>query len=525
MAKEAFNEFEITSSLPHESGKAADPEVTGISYKEAKVGSVGGGTIHAVYEEAMANAHYAAGIITGMRDDGENPAVGVTLDSPDPLPNFKPVKPFPFNTLDYQVPTYADGTAMQWWDMVEAYKKDEQFMEQHFAHFMKPGKHLDLAHHNVGVALQTEYLTKAERENRIAAMRYHSQLLITTKNLNPDYFKATYGSYDPTDKGLYRESTGYLHNLQMKAIAASDVNFLSTETERLATIAAVVAEELMTEEEAKRKFITVPIPVDTSKFRPDDEKESIRTAQIEAFNKLAPDGLHLDHNKRYIGFVGRRDHEKNTWDAVKAYGYFLIENAHMLDQLPDMLGVGGPTNKPGVAEKEADMWQFITNLPAEIQAKFHIASTPLPHETISHLLDLDLSPSFEETYNINEKQARLSKKIVAISDWAAGHKGTHLQDTGVWFHPLPLDEDSGNWRSFLPAFEAGMQIANYNNLKRAGLDHLITPDMQRYADIQQNGFEHAVQNFSQEGVLKNTFYALKERFPTFFDKDKNRRVY
>lgn len=471
----------ITSFLPHESAKAADPFYSGLSYAEANVGDIGGGTIFSVWQEALMFHRHLAGST-------------ITLDTPDPLEPFVPRKKFPFETLSYQLPRHHDGTPMQWWEMREAYRQNERWMQQHLQQRLLPGKHLVFAHHNVGAGLETDFVRSIGPEykkNRLLIMRYHSQLLIVTQTRSPEYFAKTYGSYDPQSP-LYRKTTDYLHAMQREAMHTGDLQVFATEGERDASIAAIIAEGCIPQEEALRKFVTIPPFINSGKFSRDDTAETWRKEQLKQFNTLLPADQRLSEERRYIGYVGRLDWEKNVWDMVESYGKYRHHVPEKAGELPDFLIIGGPTNKPGVKERHAAMLKRIADLSPDIRDHIHIVGFPYPHEQVVHLFDMEIYPSLEESFNISEKQARAAGKLVALSDLAIGHIGTNMPDTALFFTP------TDDWRSFIPVFEAAQ-------------------DIKRYRTIIEKGYCQAHHRFSNAAIFRKMMEVLQEQFPGFID--------
>lgn len=469
----------ITSFLPHESAKAADPSFSGLSFAEASVGDVGGGTIFSVWQEAMVFHRYLAGAL-------------VTLDTPDPVGQFHSRKKFPFQTLDYQIPRQPDGSPMQWWEMREAYQSDQRWMKEHLESRMRPGKHIVFAHHNVGAGLETDFSRIAGPEykkDRLLIMRYHSQLLIVTQTRSPEYFAKTYGSYD-VRSSHYRKTTDYLHTMQREALHTGDLHVFATEGERDASIAAIIAEGCIPQEEAERKFVTIPPFINSGKFTRDDTLETLRKSQLKQFNTVLGADRQLSENVRYIGYVGRLDWEKNVWDMIEAYCRYRQANMGNPEHLPDLLIIGGPTNKPGVKERHEAMVRFVSDQPRHIRGHVHIAGFPYPHEQVVHLFDMEIYPSLEESFNISEKQARAAGKLVALSDLAIGHIGTNAPDTAMFFTP------SDDWRSFIPVFEASQRIGTFRG-------------------IVEKGYCHSHHRFSNAAIFRKTMELLEKQFPGF----------
>lgn len=469
----------ITSFLPHESAKAADPSYSGLSYKEANVGDIGGGTIFSVWQEAMVFHRYLSG-------------AKITLDTPDPVDNFTPRRRFPFETLSYPLPRQSDGAPMQWWEMREAYHQDKQWMSEHLQQRLRPGKHIVFAHHNVGAGLETDLarLTGPKyKQNRLLIMRYHSQLLIVTKTRSPEYFAKTYGSYDPRSP-TYRKTTDYLHAMQREAMHTGDLHVFATDGERDASIAAVTAEGCIPQEEAQEKFVTIAPFINSGRFSRDNSKGTLRQEQLKYFNLLLPSVQRLPQERRYIGYVGRLDWEKNVWALIEAYGHYRRHYPDCAAPLPDLLIIGGPTNKPGVGKRHAEMLQFVSDLPPQISGHIHIAGFPYPHEQVVHLFDMEIYPSLEESFNISEKQARAAGKLVALSDLAIGHVGTNTTETALFFTP------TDDWHSFIGIFEAAQHIYQYRS-------------------IIDKGYSQAHQRFSNAAIFRKTMEVLNEKFPGF----------
>ncbi|MDA1317447.1 MAG: hypothetical protein O3B87_05520 [bacterium] len=497
--------IQVTSFLPHESALAAAQAYTGLPFHVTGFGAVGGGTIPAVWKEVI-NAQQR---------------VDTTLDTPNPINrSWQLKKPLPFSTLLYDLPRDEKGDALSWNQMIPYYSNDPDWMNQHIEHRSQPGKHLVLAHHTVGVAMETILGNQLPNgKDRIVAMRYHSQLLPATQAASPGYFLSTYGSIDPQDLN-FRSDTKYLWDTQMQAVQAGDIHFISTDPERIATINAVVQNGWLSREQAENRFMTVPISIDTEKFQPDPDG-SKRLEQIRNMCIRDRGLLNLDYRKRFIGTVSRRDHEKNIWDLVKAYGQFIRSIRESdLDTLPDLLIIGGPTNKPGVVEKEQSMHRYLDELPEKLRSKIHISLTPHAHEEVVHIMDMEIYPSWEESFNISEKEARAAGKLVALSRGAVGHQGTNTQDTAVWFDPLPLDEDLGNAVSFNPVFHAAMEFQNSFNPKTKP-----SKSTQKYVEIAYTGRNHVNQNFSSNVILDKTLSGIDRRFPGFFTPDQYSKIY
>lgn len=443
------------------------------------MGDIGGGTIFSVWQEAMVFHRYLAGAV-------------ITMDTPDPVDNFTPRRRFPFETLSYPLPRQSDGANMQWWEMREAYRHDKRWMKEHVRQRMRPGKHIVFAHHNVGVGLETDLsarIAPPQEKNRIVVMRYHSQLLIVTKTRTPEYFRKTYGSFDPRSPA-YRKTTDYLHAMQREALCLGDLHVFATEEERKASITAIDAEGCITMEEAQRKFVTIPPFINSGRFSRADSQQTVRRVQMKQFNALFPSEKRLPEDRRYIGYVGRLDWEKNVWSLIESYGHYRRHYPDRAVELPDLLIIGGPTNKPGVGKRHAEMLQFVADLPRQISKHIHIAGFPYPHEQVVHLFDMEIYPSLEESFNISEKQARAAGKLVALSDLAIGHVGTNTPDTALFFTP------ADDWRSFIPVFDAARHIYQYRS-------------------IIDKGYSQAHQRFSNASIFRKMMEILDERFPGF----------
>ncbi len=494
----------ITEKLLHESALASAREYTGLSYHETGFGAVGGGTIPAVWNEAL-NAQQIAHTI---------------LDTPNPIDGYiHKGAAFPFETLLYDVPRYPNKKVMTWADMIPAYENDLVWMDRHTEQQSQPGRHLSFLHHTVSVAMEASLRAQLlNNADRVVAMRYHSQLLPTTALLTPDYFAATYGSISPNDK-RYNPETAYLWNIQQEAVQHGDVHFISTDPERVATIQAVSDVGWLTSGEAEDRFVTIPIPIDTEKFKPDPSGNQ-RAEQIRNLNLLSE--FNLDPNKRYIGTVSRRDHEKNIWDLVKAYGQFARNMRESeLTELPDLLIIGGPTNKTGVAEKEKSMQEFLHELPLYIRSKIHISHSPRPHEDVVHIFDMEIYPSWEESFNISAKEASAAGKAVALSTQASGHRGTNTQDTAIWFTPLPLDDSLGNYVSYQHVFQSAIHL---QRAFQPGSTQL-SRESRKILDIAREGYNYVMQNFSSGRILEQTLRILDAKFPGFFTPDEYNGVY
>jgi len=483
----------FTSFLPHEP-------------PEGEVGGVTGGTAPAVLVEAKTNHEYASRIIGSLSNHSYPPETQSILDAPKPHSEFCPPVDG-LERLSYDLPRDTYGNVEQVWDMAQRYMADEQWVNAHLQARIRPGKHIIFDHHTLGMYLGSELASALpNRSNYLIGVRAHSQFLALTKYDRPDYYQTRY-------EGAL--GTQFMRDAQMEALRYADFTIVPTEIERIMTIEALVAQEVLTREQAESKIMTVGIPLDLSNFTPDDNEGTKRMYEIATVNEHIRQrtsqsesvgfiGSLLDPDANYISYVGRLDFEKRPWELAEAYASYLQENWSQRGNFARLLMIGGLTNKPGAAERHAQMIIMLKGLPTELQEYFTITGFPIPHENSVHISAIEIYPSAEEAFNISEKQKRATGGLVALSP-VVGHIGTNIRntrgatDTALWVEPTP------DWKSFTHIFEAARNPQQYQEIARAGYRH--------------------VQQFRAFEVMRDLIGKLDSTFPGFFQNGRFDKLY
>ncbi|QQS43445.1 glycosyltransferase [Candidatus Roizmanbacteria bacterium] len=483
MGKEAnLNTIHGTSSLMHEGAISARSDV--IDFAKSGMGGITGGTAPAVETESRVNAQL----------DWKT----YNLDSPHPVNGFDGYPELPYDILAYDRPVREDGEIMTQDEMIEAYQRDEQWMAQHVADRQKPGKHIIFAHHTVSTNLEPVIQREAgTRDDTRIVARFHSPLLATTLLTDPE-------SYNTMYPGKYGEE---LWEAQAETLQDMDLVVFSTETERKKSVEAVRQFGLMTGEDAENRFVTLPIPLNLSQFEPDTNgsKRREHVANINMHLQRAHQNgvTHLPRtavgeDEQLFGYIGRFDHEKGIWDFIDAYAEFLHDARFGSIKPPTFVAFGGLANKPGIIDRHQLTLEKIRSLPPELQHYILLPLTPAPHHEVVHGFGMQVYPSFSETFNISEKQARAAGNLVAVSDIIA-HRDTNGPDTALMFDPR--------------------QSRHYEQIFRAAMFP------QEFEDVRRMGQVHAHRTFRDTEVCEQLVGILNEKFEDFMAKPRHNGYY
>lgn len=483
MGKEAnLHTINGTSSLLHEGAISARSDV--IDFAKSGMGGITGGTAPAVETEARVNAQL----------DWKT----YTLDSPHPVNGFTDYPELPYDVLAYDRPVREDGEIMTQDEMIEAYQRDEQWMNQHIADRQRPGKHIIFAHHTVSTNLEPVIQREAEtRDNTRIVARFHSPLLATTLLTDPDSYNAMY-------PGKYGEE---LWEAQASTLQDMDLVVFSTKTEKEKSIEAVKTYGLMTEEDAIHRFVTLPIPLNLSQFEP-DQTGMQRRSHIANINmhlqRAHQNGVtHLPRtavgeDEQLFGYIGRFDHEKGIWDFLDAYAEFLRDARFGTLKPPTFVAFGGLANKPGIMERHQSTLEKIKSLPLALQQHILLPLTPAPHHEVVHGFGMQVYPSFSETFNISEKQARAAGNLVAVSNITA-HHDTNAPGTAIMFDPR--------------------QSHQYEQIFRAAMFP------QEFEDVRRTGQAHAHRTFRDTEVCEQLVGILNDKFSDFMTPPRHNGYY
>ena len=471
-----------TSSLMHEGAISAKSDV--IDFAKSGMGGITGGTAPAVETEASVNAQL--------------PWKTYNLDSPHPVNGFAEYPELPYDILAYDRPIRKDGEFMTQDEMIEAYQQDDQWMKQHIADRQKPGKHIVFAHHTVSTNLEPVIQREAgTRDDTRIVARFHSPLLATTLLTDPE-------SYNKMYPGKYGDE---LWEAQAETLQDMDLVVFSTETERKKSVEAVQQYGLLTEEDAKHRFVTLPIPLNLSQFEPDTNGLQ-RQAHIANINRhlqrAHQNGItHLPRtiigeDEQIFGYIGRFDHEKGIWDFLDAYAEFLQDARFGTIKPPTFVAFGGLANKPGIMDRHQLTLEKIRSLPPELQQHILLPLTPAPHHEIVYGFGMQVYPSVSETFNISEKQARAAGNLVAVSDIIA-HRDTNAPGTALMFDPR--------------------QSNHYEQIFRAAMfPH-------EFEDVRRAGQAHAHQTFRDTEVCEQLVGILNDKFADFMEPSRHNGYY